>query len=252
MIVRRYGRDRSPGNQQQRPHGAVAARRVERHPLYGDIPLIRETLTGRDGSIHEGWRYDPTFRPKAPRGGVAGDVGRQVFCAAHHVPKYFYVDEPRKCIQCGRMFVFRAAEQKYWYETLKFNFSSLPVRCPTCRRLRRSEHALREQIAAAKADVRQRPADPAAICRWLGPLFTIMSGHDRGISTWPSPRRARLLHSGRRPRSHRCGRAWRMREPAAQQRPDAASSSFWPAPASGRNTRCSHRQRETTLRTFNE
>jgi hypothetical protein len=37
------------------------------------------------------------------------------------MPKYFYVDDERECIQCGKQFTFHAAEQKYWYETLKFN-----------------------------------------------------------------------------------------------------------------------------------
>ena len=167
MIRRLDGRDRSRNN---------ATRRVERHPLYGDIPLIRETLVARDGSVHESWRYDPTFKPKPPKGGVAGDVARQVFCSAHHVPKYFYVDEARKCIQCGQTFVFKAGEQKYWYETRKFNFGSVPVRCPACRRLRRSEHALREQIAAAKADVRRRPTDPTA---YLSLARSIVQYHER-------------------------------------------------------------------------
>jgi len=176
MIFRRYRRDRSRRKEPTREHETNAARRVEHHPLYGKIPLVRETFMGRDGSVHESWRYDPTFRPRPPRGGVAGDVARQVFCSAHHVPKYFYVDEARKCIQCAQTFVFRAEEQKHWYETLKFNFSSVPVRCPGCRRLRRSEHALREQIAAAKADIRQRPTDPAG---YLSLARSIVQYHER-------------------------------------------------------------------------
>jgi hypothetical protein len=153
-----------------------AKRRVERHPLYEDIPLIRATCVARGGSANEWWRYDPTFKPKPPKGGVARDVARQVFCSAHHVPKYFYVNEARQCIQCAQEFVFRAQEQKDWYETLKFNFSSVPVRCPACRRLRRSEHALREQIAAAKADIRQRPTDPAG---YLSLARAIVQYHER-------------------------------------------------------------------------
>jgi hypothetical protein len=174
MILRWFGRDRSHSNE-RKPKGEEA-RRVERHPLYGDIPLLRETFVARDGSVNEWWRYDPTFTPQPPKGGVAGDVDRQVFCPAHHVPKYFYVDEARTCIQCAQAFVFRASEQKYWYETLKFNFSSVPVRCPACRRLRRSEHALREQIAAAKADIRQRPTDPAG---YLSLARAIVQYHER-------------------------------------------------------------------------
>jgi hypothetical protein len=127
-----------------------AQRRWFRHPLYGNIPLIRHSTVGRDGRSYEWWEYDPTFSPRIPKGAVPGDVSKQVFCSACHEPKYFYVDETRTCVQCGSRFTFSAAEQKYWYETRKFNFSSIPIRCKNCRRLRRSEHALREQIARAR------------------------------------------------------------------------------------------------------
>jgi hypothetical protein len=154
---------------------------------------------------------------------VAGDVGKQVFCAAHHVPKYFYVDESRKCIQCGQMFVFRAAEQ-YWYETLKFNFSSLPVRCAACRRLRRSEHALREQIAAAKADVRQRPADPAghlSLARAIvhyhertrqGDLDVAVAAARKAAALWPEAKEPSLWEGVAHARAGRLAKARRSLE----------------------------------------
>ena len=165
MPEKRYPRDRR--SEPKRSKGRTGAemsssRSVARHPLYGDIPMIRETATGRDGKLHEWWRYDLDYSPTLPRGAVRGDVAKQVFCTACHVPKYFYLDEQRTCVQCGEPFTFRATEQKYWYETLKFNFDSVPIRCVGCRRQRRSEHALREQIARAKASIRASASDPAA------------------------------------------------------------------------------------------
>jgi putative zinc ribbon protein len=164
MIEKRYPRDRRPGIGRRKGGPAAQApnRKFVRDALYGEIPLIRENTKGRDGKLYEWWRYDPSYQPPLPRGAVRGDVGKQVFCVAHHTPKYFYLDEGRTCSQCGKSFTFRASEQKYWYETLKFNFSSVPIRCVGCRRQRRSEHALREQIAKAKADVRAASRDPAA------------------------------------------------------------------------------------------
>jgi hypothetical protein len=94
----------------------------------------------------------------------------------HHDPKYFYLDEERSCIQCGRQFLFRAAEQKFWYETRRFNFCSVPIRCPACRRQRRSEQALREQIARAKAGVRADPESPVA---QLALARAIVESHER-------------------------------------------------------------------------
>jgi len=122
--------------------------------------MVRRATVGRNGRTYEWWEYDPTFSPRVPKGAVAVDVSKQVFCSACHEPKYFYVDETRTCVQCGSRFTFSGAEQKYWYETRKFNFSSVPVRCKTCRRLRRSEHAMREQIARAKQATRDAPTDP--------------------------------------------------------------------------------------------
>jgi hypothetical protein len=127
---------------------------VDRHPLYGDVPRVRETFTGPDGKVHEWWRHDPDFSPRLPRGAVRGDVHKQRFCTAHYFPKYFYVDEERRCVQCGTDFIFAATEQKYWYESLGFHFDSVPIRCAACRRRRRTGHALREQIAQARASLR--------------------------------------------------------------------------------------------------
>lgn len=130
------------------------------HPLYGRVPRVRQT-TVVGGKTYTWWKCDPGFKPKLPRGAVEGDVARQVFCTCH-TPKYFYVDEPRRCIQCGDSFTFSGTEQKYWYETRQFNFHSVPIRCVRCRRLRRNEHALREQVGAARRGVEAHPQDPAA------------------------------------------------------------------------------------------
>ena len=135
-----------------------ARHRFVQHPFYGRVRVVRRPS---NGSSKEHWTYDPDYEPELPPGAVRGDVAKQVFCSACHVPKYFYVDEESQCLQCGRSFTFGATEQKYWYETLKFNFHSAAVRCPACRRLRRSERALREQIAHARAAIRSAPHDPA-------------------------------------------------------------------------------------------
>jgi len=132
---------------------------TQRHPLYGDIPLVEKRVTGADGREYSWVEYDPTFTPPLPPGAVRGDVSEQDYCRAHHVPKYYYVDEERTCVACASDFVFRAEEQKFWYETLKFNFSSVAVRCTECRRKDRTEKELREEIAIASQDLQARPGD---------------------------------------------------------------------------------------------
>jgi hypothetical protein len=138
----------------------TVAQRTVRHSLYGEIPLARhESHVGDKTYVY--WQPDPTYKPSLPRGAVEGDVSRQVFCGCH-MPKYFYLSENRTCLQCGEPFEFGAHEQKYWYEVRKFNFHSVPVRCPKCRRLRRSERAVREQIAVARQALRDAPQSSAA------------------------------------------------------------------------------------------
>lgn len=133
------------------------------HRLFGDIPLIRVKVEQADGSTWEGWDYDPDYSPPLPPGAVRGDVRKQAFCGHCHFPKYFYLDRAMVCVQCGKQFVFSAREQKYWYETLKFNFHSVAVRCLQCRRQRRTVSGLRNQIAEAKRRLEARPADPGLL-----------------------------------------------------------------------------------------
>jgi hypothetical protein len=131
--------------------------KTERHPVYGEIPLVKITNPGRDGKLWSYYIYDPSFQPKLPVGAIRGDVSKQEFCSACHVPKYFYLDETRTCVQCGEKFIFGAKEQKYWYEHLKFNFHSVAIRCKRCRKSRRSEAALRQEIAMVLSQLRSHP-----------------------------------------------------------------------------------------------
>jgi hypothetical protein len=133
------------------------------HPLYGDIPLIRvphQSSSGRDDSY---WRYDLTYQPPMPKGAVAGNVSRQRHCPMCHVPKYFYVDEPRTCMECGDAFTFWAKEQKFWYEDLQFNFHSQAIRCLDCRKSRRDAVTLQKSYADAVRLASSKPNDPGAL-----------------------------------------------------------------------------------------
>jgi hypothetical protein len=203
MADRRFPRDRR--GEGRRRGGAKSAtvrrkpaqpeRPVLVHRVFGAIPLLVEPHTDASGRTYLSQRYDPEYAPPLPPGAVRGDVRRQSYCC--DVPKYFYCDEDRACVQCGREFVFRASEQKYWYETLQFNFSAVPVRCVGCRRQRRSEHALREQIGRAKAHIREEGANPAphlALARALveyhertsrGDLDAALAAARKAARLWP-------------------------------------------------------------------
>src|SRR5262245_52943181 len=123
MSERRYPRDRrgeSRGGKKSarsRPR-AGAERPCVLHRLYGAIPLVTEEHTDATGKVCRSQHYDLVYAPPLPPRAVRGNVRLQSYCPLCHVPKYFYVDEERDCVQCGAAFVFLATEQKYWYESL--------------------------------------------------------------------------------------------------------------------------------------
>ncbi|MEK7425947.1 MAG: zinc-ribbon domain containing protein [Actinomycetota bacterium] len=169
-------------------------------PIVGDVPLVRE-------SSSDVWTYDPKFLPRLPEGAIRGDITRQIYCCGK--PRYAYVDEHRQCLQCDAEFVFAAAEQKYWYETLQFRLDSAAIRCLSCRRQRRSHRAvvgnyqatvpLRQssdagdliEFASVLCEMIERvgtgkPAEVVAAARkarraepgWADPLYWEARGHD--------------------------------------------------------------------------
>jgi tetratricopeptide (TPR) repeat protein len=167
---RRSGERGTRSGARRRPKTRAApARRAKpdprffHHSAFGNIPLLPVLVTDASGGTREILKYDPDYAPPLPPGAVRGDVRKQSFCPLCDVPKYFYVGESRTCVQCGASFLFGAAEQKHWYETLQFRFESTAVRCVACRRRRRTEGAFRAQIAAAKSGLRSRAADPGLL-----------------------------------------------------------------------------------------
>lgn len=162
-----------------KPRAAAPAKpavQVRQHPLFGAIPMLPLEVQLGDGRVHRGLDYDPDYQPPLPRGAVRGDVRRQEFCRMCHVPRYFYLDKERRCVQCGDDFIFSAAEQKHWIEVLKFHFDAEAVRCLSCRRQRRSDKALRGQLAAAKVSLAQAPDDPA---RQLAVVEAVVRHYER-------------------------------------------------------------------------
>ena len=101
------------------------------HPRYGRSPNITglnpHTDYGGDTFIH--WHSPKECR--IPNSAIPADTTRQV---SRTVPVTHYYDVKRNCRDCRRFFIFFAAEQKYWYETLGFGLESDCVRCVECRK----------------------------------------------------------------------------------------------------------------------
>lgn len=215
----RYPRDRGVVQPARRVRGPKPDLHVRRSPLFGDIPLVPRSVTGPDGKVWSGWTFDPDYQPPLPAGAVRGDIRKQLYCEMCDVPKYFYVDEERTCAQCGREFAFLAAEQKYWYETLQFNSNSVPIRCVACRRQRRSELALQEQIGRARAAIQKHPDDPAARLALARAVVEYHERTGRGSvdaavgaartagQLWPESREAQFWEGAAQARAGRSGKA---------------------------------------------
>lgn len=126
------------------------------HPRYGRRPRI----TGlnpqpRDKGVHLHWNattyqvvvsgYEAVIgkwpygnlsiqvdrTKRIPDTAVASDLGRQ---SRATVPVTHYFDLERVCQKCGKPFIFFAAEQKHWYEALRFPLEAQAIHCPICRK----------------------------------------------------------------------------------------------------------------------
>lgn len=76
---------------------------------------------------------DVNKRELAPHGSYSGDP--------EFVERGFYVDKPFECVDCGKAEVWKASQQKWWYEVAKGNVFTTARRCRTCRRRERERKA---------------------------------------------------------------------------------------------------------------
>ena len=61
------------------------------------------------------------------------------------VSRGYYVDQAFTCISCQSKEVWRATQQKWWYEVAKGNVFTTATRCRVCRRQRREHKARTRQ-----------------------------------------------------------------------------------------------------------
>jgi hypothetical protein len=55
------------------------------------------------------------------------------------LPEY-HVDKPFKCRDCGKEEIWRAANQKWYYEEAKGHVDATAVRCHDCRQVRKAKN----------------------------------------------------------------------------------------------------------------
>ena len=112
------------------------------HPRYGQGPRITGLNPEADdtGSIVVHWHS--LHGSRIPNTAIAADLSRQ---APATLPVTHYFDEKRECRDCGKPFLFFAAEQQYWYEELGFGLEYDCVWCVICRKKERGIGLKRER-----------------------------------------------------------------------------------------------------------
>lgn len=123
--------------------------------------MVEREVTWKDGTVHTYWIVDPTFEPRIPPGTVRAHPSRHR--PTYGMPVFYYQDHEKVCVQCRQHFVFRAKEQRYWYEVLQFTLDSVAIRCVRCRKQRRSRKALERALQSAVEGLREGPEDPARL-----------------------------------------------------------------------------------------
>jgi hypothetical protein len=51
----------------------------------------------------------------------------------------FYIDQPFQCRDCGKEEIWKAADQKWYYEETKAHMDATAVRCHECRQARKAK-----------------------------------------------------------------------------------------------------------------
>ena len=99
------------------------------HPRYGSEPLVSGVRGISPEAIlngYWGYRSEKIF----PESVLVADASKQNYSV---FPRQFYVDILKTCRSCARPFIFFAAQQKHWFETLRFFVDADCVHCSECR-----------------------------------------------------------------------------------------------------------------------
>lgn len=112
------------------------------HPRYGRQPRFTGLNPQTNFDSHTFLHWHSPQNCRIENTAIAADLKKQ---SSATVPVTHYYDVERQCRDCNQMFIFFAAEQKYWYEELKFPLESDCIRCFPCREKQRNiAHTLKQ------------------------------------------------------------------------------------------------------------
>jgi len=95
--------------------------------------------TGRSPSAQElrEAKRIAALRPSQQRdhpSAVAADPSKLAHINTYGALPEFYIDQPFSCRDCGKAEIWRAADQKWYYEEAKGHIDAKAVRCHDCRK----------------------------------------------------------------------------------------------------------------------
>lgn len=104
------------------------------HPRYGRQPLVTGLNPDPfDPAVRLYWSAYTIETKRIPNTAIVGERDKQQHLVT---PITHYIDLEQCCHGCKRLFIFFAAEQKYWIEVLQFGEESTCLRCIECRKQR--------------------------------------------------------------------------------------------------------------------
>lgn len=123
----------------------------KKQPLKPQAQRLAHWTTPDGRNVHDSLRLE-----RMPPGAIKADLSKH---APHNSygPPMWYLDQKRKCRDCGKDFTWTAKRQKHWFEELKIPIHVQGVRCAACgRKLRLAKEAQKRHMA----EMDRRPRHP--------------------------------------------------------------------------------------------
>jgi hypothetical protein len=90
---------------------------------------------GRSGTA----KLKPITKRALTEGVAVADLEQLAHNNTYGLLPRFYVDKVVRCRNCSKEEIWRATQQKWWYEVAKGNINSEAVLCRACRALKRAQ-----------------------------------------------------------------------------------------------------------------
>ncbi len=137
---------------------SIAYRHFVDNPRYGREPQWSSWTPPHEMAVHE---VDKASR--IPGTAIPVDPSLYQGRIIRRTPGY-YLDCSCNCTSCKRPFIFFAAEQKYWFETLGFHADARAVRCAECRKIVKASQEVQSRYVELS---HLEPRRPEQDLEWL-------------------------------------------------------------------------------------